>query len=668
MFTTTTLGRAIRSVTNFRRPGKPASKVCPVCHTLECLCRPRYFAGQLLTDDDLNAEQEYVIKKNQLHNLYLHGWGVVCGLRVLCHDTCSGWITVEPGYAISPCGDDIVVCEATDFDVLGAIDDCLRRRAHDNPMDCSPRASVRSDCDPDGVWCLTIRYQETASRAVTSLRSGTEGGTKACSCGPPSTCGGGCSCGGSNGKAGKTTGHGGGGGCHCGGKSSHGATSVGCGGGCGSGATSSVATGPAKPQCEPTRWCEGYVLELCQQDPGSDRPTYGDVLGGTLFGNLYQCFSDVAALLRKPDPHASAAVNHQALVTMQADVLRFMMAHHTARCDLLDEVRGAGGEEGEAGGATAPGVTQPVDGDHAQPGAPIVAPVVTLAGQACTAADLAPRLAKRRAGGQCSPPQVSGGGGIAGCDDAIGIAMDQDQGRRRKPPQQVADPVQIGAPPALHRLSGLQGRDCAPRCGAGMAADRGEALRMVQRQRQGHRPAGRQPQRKERPGHPGMFRHRVIDDGHQDLGFDADPRVAAEPVPAALGIGLLGLLGHQYRKAAGFGGGRRAGHRREGRRILGAAVQQKQQRQGLADAPAGRDEQAVTPHRQRPESPAPLVPATAGHRLRRVGRGCDGVQHPSGILGQLVAGRDPLLRRSLADACGLAHAGTGHLEKRGKQR
>ena len=341
MFTTTTVGRAIRStVTNFRRPTTPASKVCPVCHTLECLCRPRYFAGQLLTDDDLNAEQEYVIKKNRLHNLYLHGWGVVCGLRVVCHDTCSGWVTVEPGYAISPCGDDIVVCEATDFDVLGAIDDCLRRRAHDNPRDCSPRAPVSSNCDPDGVWCLTIRYQETASRAVSSLRSGTEGGTKACSCGPPSTCGGGCSCGGSSGSSGKSNGHGGGG-CHCGGKSSHGATSVGCGGGCGTGATNSVATGPAKPQCEPTRWCEGYVLELCQQDSGSDRPTYGDVLGDTLFGHLYQCFSDVAALLRKPDPQASAAANHQMLVAMQADVLRFMTAHHTARCDLLDAVRGA---------------------------------------------------------------------------------------------------------------------------------------------------------------------------------------------------------------------------------------------------------------------------------------------------------------------------------------
>jgi hypothetical protein len=212
----TTVGRALSStVTAFRRPTKPTSKLCPVCHTLECLCRPRWFSGQRVDEDDLNTEQQYVIKKNRLHNLYLHGWGVVCGLQVVCHDTCSGWVTVEQGYAISPCGDDIVVCDSTDFDVLGAIDDCLRRRAQASPMDCTPRAPVVSDCDPDGVWCLTIRYHETPSKAVIPLISGQEGGTTACSCGPASTCGGGCGCG-CGGSHGSSNGHGSGG-CHCGG-------------------------------------------------------------------------------------------------------------------------------------------------------------------------------------------------------------------------------------------------------------------------------------------------------------------------------------------------------------------------------------------------------------------------------------------------------------------
>ena len=76
--------------------------VCPVCTGLECMCRPRYFSGQLLTEADLSAEQEYLIKKNRLHNLYLHGWGVVCGMEVICHPNCQGWVRITDGYAISP--------------------------------------------------------------------------------------------------------------------------------------------------------------------------------------------------------------------------------------------------------------------------------------------------------------------------------------------------------------------------------------------------------------------------------------------------------------------------------------------------------------------------------------------------------------------------------------
>ena len=37
--------------------------VCPVCGGLECLCRPRFFAGQLLTEDDLNRLEHYVVAK-----------------------------------------------------------------------------------------------------------------------------------------------------------------------------------------------------------------------------------------------------------------------------------------------------------------------------------------------------------------------------------------------------------------------------------------------------------------------------------------------------------------------------------------------------------------------------------------------------------------------------
>jgi hypothetical protein len=82
--------RSMASVTNvalpdcFGRPTCDPAPVCPACGGLECLCRPRFFAGQMLTEDDLNRLDHYIQAKNRLHNRHLHGWGVSCGLEVVC--------------------------------------------------------------------------------------------------------------------------------------------------------------------------------------------------------------------------------------------------------------------------------------------------------------------------------------------------------------------------------------------------------------------------------------------------------------------------------------------------------------------------------------------------------------------------------------------------------
>ena len=54
---------------------KTLQPVCPACGSLECLCRPRFFAGQLLTEEDLNRLDHYIVEKNKLHNRYLHVQG-----------------------------------------------------------------------------------------------------------------------------------------------------------------------------------------------------------------------------------------------------------------------------------------------------------------------------------------------------------------------------------------------------------------------------------------------------------------------------------------------------------------------------------------------------------------------------------------------------------------
>ena len=81
---------------------------CPVCLGLQPFERPVFAPGQVLTDVDLTADQAYAAAKNRLHNRYLHGWGVVCGLEVVCN-VCDGYVTIHHGYAIDRCGNDIVV-------------------------------------------------------------------------------------------------------------------------------------------------------------------------------------------------------------------------------------------------------------------------------------------------------------------------------------------------------------------------------------------------------------------------------------------------------------------------------------------------------------------------------------------------------------------------------
>jgi hypothetical protein len=160
---------------------------CPACGGLECLCRPRFFAGQLLTEEDLNRLDRYIVEKNKLRNRYLHGWGVVCGLEVFCHP-CEGQVTVTSGYALSPCGDDIVLCANDTVDVCDLIQRCRERER----LECEPpRPAPTAECqDVTEQWVLTVCFTEKASRGVTALRGSSEPACcSSCSCGGSSSCG-----------------------------------------------------------------------------------------------------------------------------------------------------------------------------------------------------------------------------------------------------------------------------------------------------------------------------------------------------------------------------------------------------------------------------------------------------------------------------------------------
>ena len=100
------------------------TKPCPcgcapcdeACCRLDCLDRPNFFCGQLLTDQDLTALTEWSLDKHRLKR-YVDGWGVVCGLDVRCDPKNPLSLVVTPGYALSCCGDDIIVCDETQVDL-----------------------------------------------------------------------------------------------------------------------------------------------------------------------------------------------------------------------------------------------------------------------------------------------------------------------------------------------------------------------------------------------------------------------------------------------------------------------------------------------------------------------------------------------------------------------
>ncbi|HEV8495424.1 MAG TPA: hypothetical protein VGQ56_01095 [Gemmatimonadaceae bacterium] len=242
-----------------RTTGVP--RVCPACGGLECLCRPRFFAGQLLTEEDLNRLDHYIVAKQKLHNRYLHGWGVVCGLDVMCDACGEGSVIVRSGYALAPCGEDVIVCNDARVPVCDLISDC---REVPDP-DCLAPTIDRGCDEPVQQWILAICYNETPSRGVAPLKSSCGCG---CGCGNSGGCG--CGCGGGAGSSKSDCG------CGCGGakKNGNGSATKGCG--CGSSqkgtvATTSASRGASLMQCENTIVCEGYCFRVYKATRNTDK-------------------------------------------------------------------------------------------------------------------------------------------------------------------------------------------------------------------------------------------------------------------------------------------------------------------------------------------------------------------------------------------------------------
>jgi hypothetical protein len=282
---------------------------CPACSGLACLDRTRFFAGQLLSEADLNNEQSYWLAKSQLHNRYLVGWGVVCGMQVVCGE-CDGWVTVRSGYAIDPCGNDIIVCEDQNFNVVKAIRDC-----------CSPAKTPGANCQPlrynpspncagtTQKWCITIEYQEQASRLVTPLTSSTQAS---------------CSCGCSNGNG-----------------TSKGATSSSSSQSCKTSSTQTqTATTVPAGTCEATRTVEGFQLGVISADDlAAENPTPAP---GSLTYNVEQCTAGLLKLVKQApefNDNTDPQVAYQKTCSFLTVVTSyFAQSGNVTHCKILDAI------------------------------------------------------------------------------------------------------------------------------------------------------------------------------------------------------------------------------------------------------------------------------------------------------------------------------------------
>ena len=319
----------------------PPQLSCSTCGMLECACRPRFFAGQVLNADDLNRLDAYIRAKNRLHNRQLHGWGVVNGLEVMCNP-CGDGVAVGCGYALSPCGDDIVVCDAVTVPVCDLIRRCKDAEAKRGP--CAPFQHPQvAGCDAaEEEWILAIRYAEKPQRGVKPLYAPTQADC-GCSCGKAR-----CTCGGGTAK----------GGCGCGAKSASQCT---CG-------TSAKPRG-APVQCEATVICEGFEFEVFRREPPPKRDGRAGAINpdSPLVARFQCCYDDLitkAPPIPAPFSPAAVAANPNAwylwACRFQAHLVRHFQYASGYNCSLLTQLSALAIVPPGANGAGVPALVQAI--------------------------------------------------------------------------------------------------------------------------------------------------------------------------------------------------------------------------------------------------------------------------------------------------------------------
>jgi hypothetical protein len=130
--------------------------------------RPRWYTGQVVTPADLTLEHDYFRKKLRYHNIFMHGWGVVCGATVASTDptgkTNPYQVTISPGYILGPYGDEIFIDTDRTIDLRYPTTSiaCGDPPGPVTDPDCSDLQSPKL---PEIIY-LAVRYKEYQTRPV----------------------------------------------------------------------------------------------------------------------------------------------------------------------------------------------------------------------------------------------------------------------------------------------------------------------------------------------------------------------------------------------------------------------------------------------------------------------------------------------------------------------
>jgi DNA-binding beta-propeller fold protein YncE len=138
-----------------------ANESCVECEIPQ-MARNHYFTGKLLVERDFTDEQRFFRGKQNRQNRNLHGWGTVCGLKVVDHPNpaCrSQYVVIEPGTAIDCCGNEILVRDEERFDFRTAFRDLWHTQFG---------AMAEPDGKPHRLE-ICIRYRECGAEPVPSL-------------------------------------------------------------------------------------------------------------------------------------------------------------------------------------------------------------------------------------------------------------------------------------------------------------------------------------------------------------------------------------------------------------------------------------------------------------------------------------------------------------------